>query len=249
MGKELNHDVSRETLEATPARALALLRAVGTSKAIRALLAAKGYSEADHQEGWSLLHRVSGLTDGGAEPGTDVAVRDALNELDNWDEDGFRLVRAALTRRHPAQAAFVLDGLAPATGAASVLSVEHLLDRLDALASSPDRQSTREADRAALATLEQRGLGAAERTRLRGLVRAAQAASPVDPADAASGEAAEKTYLADLGALRGWFVEWAELARVAVKRKDYLIRLGLAKRKAPTKPSGDPEPDAEPVSD
>lgn len=35
-------DVTRETLEATPARVLTFLRAAGTSKAIRALLAAKG---------------------------------------------------------------------------------------------------------------------------------------------------------------------------------------------------------------
>jgi hypothetical protein len=173
-----------------------------------------------------------------------------MNELDNWDEDGFRLVRAALTRKHPAQAEFVLSGLAPATGAGAVLSVKNLLDRLDALESSPDRQPTREADRAALATLEKRGLGAAERTRLRGLVQAAQAASPVDPTDAAGDEAAQTKYLAELTALRGWFVEWAELARVAVKRKDYLIRLGLAKRKAPAKAvGGDAEPDIEPIDD
>lgn len=179
---------------------------------------------------------------------TDVSVRDAMNELDNWHEDGFRLVRAALTRKHAAAAAFVLGGLAPATGAAAVLSVKNLLDRLDVLEGSPDRQATREADHAALATLERRGLGTAERKRLRGLVQKAQAASAVDPTDASADEAAKQSYLADLAALRAWFLEWADTARVAVKRKDYLIRLGLAKRKAPEKP-GDAEPDVEPVDD
>ncbi|MCU0687899.1 MAG: hypothetical protein MUF34_37585 [Polyangiaceae bacterium] len=126
---------------------------------------------------------------------------------------------------------------------------EAMNDRLDALASSPDRQPTREADRAALATLEARGLGAAERERLRGLVQRAESTPAVDPADAAGDEAAQKKYLADLSALRGWFVEWAKTARVAVKRKDYLIRLGLAKRKASAKAGGDTEPDVEPVDD
>jgi hypothetical protein len=249
MGKEQTLDVTRETLEATPARVLTFLRAAGTSKAIRALLTAKGYTPADHQEGWSLLHRVSGLAEATPDLDTDVAVRDAMNELDNWDEDGFRLVRAALTRKHAAPAAFVLNGLAPATGAAAVLSVKNLLDRLDALEGSPDRQATREADHAALATLERRGLGAAERKRLRGLVQKAQAASPVDPTDATADEAAKQNYLADLAALRAWFLEWADTARVAVKRKDYLIRLGLAKRKAPEKAGDEAEPDVEPVDD
>jgi hypothetical protein len=80
---------------------------------------------------------------------------------------------------------------------------EAMNDRLDALASSPDRQPTREADRAALATLEARGLGAAEREHLRGLVQRAESTSAVDPADAAGDEAAQKKYLADLSALRG----------------------------------------------
>jgi hypothetical protein len=201
-------------------------------------MGAKGYTDADHQEGWSLLHRVSGLTQDAPKADVDVAVRDAINELDNWDEDGYRLVRAALTRRHPAQAEFVLNGLGPATGAAAVLSVKNLLDRLDALESSSDRQPTREADRAALATLEARGLGAAERKRLRGLVQQAETVSPVNPADPAADEAAEKKYLADLAALRAWSIEWAEIARLVVKRKDYLIRLGLARRKAPSKARG-----------
>jgi hypothetical protein len=126
---------------------------------------------------------------------------------------------------------------------------KNLLDRLDALEGSPDRQATREADHAALATLERRGLGAAERTRLRGLVQKAQAAAAVDPTDATADEAAKQNYLADLAALRAWFLEWADTARVAVKRKDYLIRLGLAKRKAPEKAGDDAEPDVEPVDD
>lgn len=230
-------------------RVLTFLRAAGTSKGIRALLAAKGYADADHQEGWSLLHNVSGVTSEAPAFDTNVGVRDAITELDNWDEDGYRLVRASLSRKHPAQAEFVLRGLGPAEGAGAVLSVKNLLDRLDALESSLDRQPTREADRAALATLEARGLGAVERTRLRGLVKQAEGATAAGPADPAGDEVADKKYLADLLALRGWFVEWGELARVAVKRKDYLIRLGLAKRKAPSKAGGDAEPDIETIDD
>jgi hypothetical protein len=79
----------------------------------------------------------------------------------------------------------VLRALGPAEGAGAVLSVKNLLDRFDAFESSPDRQPTREVDRAALATLEARGLGAAERTRLRGLVKKAEGAAVTASADLA----------------------------------------------------------------
>ena len=41
-----------------------------------------------------------------------------------------------LKRRFPEQAEFVFRGLAPATGAAAVLSVATLLERIEALASA-----------------------------------------------------------------------------------------------------------------
>lgn len=48
-------------------------------------------------------------------------------------------------------------------------------------------------------------------------------------------------------ALRAWHEDWSEMAKVAVKRRDYLIRMGLAKRKsgknkpAPTDPNAPPK--------
>jgi len=35
-----------------------------------------------------------------------------------------------------------------------------------------------------------------------------------------------------VAALRAWYEEWSEIARATVTRRDYLIRLGLAKRKS-----------------
>ena len=116
--------VSRETLEDTPGRALSLLRAIGTSKLIRAAMADVGYETKDHQEGWELLHGVSGFAEDKPVEAVDSSVRDAILALDRWDEDGFRTVRATLTRRFPEQAAFVLDGIGPAEGPAAVLGVK-----------------------------------------------------------------------------------------------------------------------------
>ena len=40
----------------------------------------------------------------------------------------------------------------------------------------------------------------------------------------------EAEYVNKLTALRAWFEEWSGIARVAIKCRDYLIRLGLARR-------------------
>jgi len=231
--------VSRETLEETPARALAIVRAIGTSRPIHALMAAYGYTAEDHKEGWSLIHAVSGFSEDAPLQAVDVKVRDAIVALDKWDEDGFRLVRASLTRRHPEQAKFVLDGIGPSTGPAAVVGVKGLLERLDALEKGPARKNTRKADLAALATLAKRGIDAGERARLAMLVVVAESVGEApDPQDAEARVKRDGDYVEALTALRAWYEEWSETARVAVKRRDYLIRMGLAKRKASKKAKG-----------
>src|SRR5262249_17379625 len=99
-------------------------------------------------------------------------------------------------------------------------------------------------DHAALALLESRGLTRPERVRLAGLVTVAMSGN--------SGEAAmpedsdeEQQRINDLIALRSWYVEWAEMARAVLKRRDQLGRLGPARRK---KASKEAESQAPPVT-
>jgi len=219
--------VGRETLDGTPDRALALLRGIGTSAAIRGTLEAAGYSERDHREGWTLLHAASGFHAEAVVTQEDTSVRDAIREIDSWDESGFRIVRATLTRRYPDQAASVLRGLSASTGAAAVVGVATLLDRLDELEGSKDKT-----DRAALALLGERGIDAAKRKHLRGLVTRAHAAPKAPVVDASAVTEALEEHVHALAALRAWYEEWSEIARATVTRRDYLIRLGLAKRKS-----------------
>jgi hypothetical protein len=229
-------DVTRETLEDTPSRVLPFLRAVGTSVPIRSILRARGFTADEQKLGWTLLHAVSGFTDEAKAETVDVRVRDAINTLDAWDEDGFRIVRAAFTRLHPAQKEFVLAGIGPSVGAGAVTGVKALLGRLDALEKGPERKATRKEDQAALATLAARGIDAKERARLADLVHAAESATETEAPDESGRAAREAVYLKALGALRVWYVDWSEMARSVVKRRDYLIRLGLAKRKSAKKP-------------
>jgi hypothetical protein len=43
----------------------------------------------------------------------------------------------------------------------------------------------------------------------------------------------DEVYEQALLGLRNWYTEWAELARLVVKRRDHLIGLGLAERRSP----------------
>ena len=175
-------------------------------------MAARGYEREHHLQGWALLHNVSGYQDA-VIPEEDPSARNAIKALDDWDEDGFQIIAASLRHRFPEQAAFLLSGLSPATGAAAVLGVKTLLDRLDALSTATDRQSTRSKDEAALLVLAQRGIGEAERKHLRDLIATAESAPELSLPDAEAIARSEADYLKRLMALRAWFEEWSGIVR------------------------------------
>lgn len=233
---------SAAVLDETPGRALTFLRGIANNPIIHALLAQAGFDGDDYQQGWALLHEAAGYTPtSAAEPEKSPAVQ-AMQELDAWDEDGFRRVRAALDRLHPEQSAFVFaGGLAASIGPGAVLGVKTLLDRLDELEGGEGRKGTHKADQAALVTLNKRGVTKAERRRLRALVVAAQTLE--EPAPLPSAAPAKEQQEA-LHMLYLWFKDWSETARSVVKKRSHLITLGLAKRRSGQKAS---EPDT--VSD
>ena len=215
-------------LEETPARVIPFLRAVATRAEIRAAMMAAGYTDEEQAYGWKLLLIASGHIAPSLSVTDDEKARMAIAEVDSWDESGFRRIHAALKRLHPEQDAFVFSGLQTGQGASAVVSVALLLDRLDALESSPDREATRAADHAALATLEKRGIGPAERQRLRELVSLAQTVKPPVISEGVPGEAEREAALRDL---RAWYRDWSETARAVIVRRDHLILMGLAKRR------------------
>jgi len=230
----LKATVTRGTLDETPGRALKLLIGIGTSVQVRGAIEQRGFGEEDRREGWRLLEAAGDYRPpagvGAGAPEVDAAVRDAVVALDGWDEDGFRVIRATLERRYPEQAKMVFDGLAASTGASAVLGVSKLLQRLDALEKGKSKE-----DKAAMALLAKRGVTAAERKRLRDLVATAQSAAPAAEAAPPDGDEArtetEERHVAALVALRAWYEEWSAIARSAIKRRDRLIVLGLARRK------------------
>ena len=111
--------------------------------------------------------------------------------------------------------------------------VSLFLDRLASLANDPERKATRKADHAVLETVKERGVSDADLKRLRAAVKEAQ----TTPAPEVIAAAAPDGRLEALRALRAWYIDWAETARVVLTRRDHLIRVGLATRKRSQPPT------------
>jgi len=216
-------------------RAVQFLKGLNLSPQIHATLFSNGMTNDDVKEGWKLLHDVVGYEPVPRAPRADRPAADALRAIDAWDEPTFAKAGAALERRFPAQWELVFgDGLKPAQGTDSVITVIKFLDRLDALESSPTRKSSRKEDHAALALLATRGIDETARAEMRKLIQTAQKAPEV-PMTEDHSTALKATREDDAIALYRWYKEWSTTAHAVIKRRDQLLLLGLAKRKRAAK--------------
>ena len=143
-----------ETLNEAPADATRLLGAIGAEPSIRTSLHLAGMQDEDIIEGRNLL--LACLAAPSASPivtetEASRSQREAVVELDEWDEPNFARYQAALVRRFPAQARFVFDKLSAARGIDAVRGVATFKARVEALrdGSDPNRTATRKADRKA----------------------------------------------------------------------------------------------------
>ena len=227
---------SDSVLDDMPARGLKLLGAISSNPYIRAALARRGYTDATHEHGWSLVLKAAGYRRPVAEALARPEAAAAIAELDAWDDPNFRVARGALVLL-PEQLDFLFQDLEAQKGAAAVASVATFLDRADELETSKDRKTTRKADLAALEKLAERGIGKPERDRLRKLLAVATASpgdaslSPKAPAETEKETARSAEQREAKIALWAFWTEWSEVAKADIKRRDHLIQLGLAKRK------------------
>lgn len=244
---------SDEVLEETPSRVTRFISGIGGNAVIRTLMERGGMTDADIEEGTRLLTACLALPPTETRPLDSASAqrqRQAVAALDAWDEPNFARYKAALDRRFPTVGERMFRDLTAADGVAAVQGVATFLLRVDGCehvargdreAVSPDvgmaagifRDVPRDTCREAIELLARRGLDAEERQRLAGLVRVALGSTetielhtPAEPLRLERRRAAQR-------ALRGWFEEWTTTARAVLSRRDHLIRLGLAKRKAP----------------
>lgn len=225
------HDVSLETLESYAPRAQKFGRGVGTSKNIRGLLYKYGYTQAIHRRVFDLIKIAYDIPLFADTDVFDTKTIEAIAFCDSHDELLFTMIDASLAPRMPEQATFLTQGLRPSTGMNSVVVTSMIVDRMNKMESGPERKATRKEDQAALELLATRGITPELRQKLAEAVKVATSAAREESDDAAMAAADEK-YVRALGEIKAWYEEWSRVARTVVKRRDHLILLGLAQRKA-----------------
>jgi len=226
-------DFTDETLEQTPDDAVHFLNAIGAVSEIRAVLAHQGMTDEDIIEGRNLLLACLAAPIAATKSDTEDAreQRAATVELDQWDEPNFARYQAALVRHYPDAEAYVFANIAASTGASAVQGVATFLARVAALdtGSDPSRSASKKEDKRAVALLARRGLDETERKRLQKLVNIAL--GPTQATDLAIEPVQNIERRDNLLKLKLWYNEWATVAHATIKKKAYLIRLGIASRK------------------
>ena len=220
-------DVHPNTLKLAPARLFVFLQGAA-DPATRALLAPFGWSEQRQEEAWSLLNELRIATVAPA-PAPDP-VAEAIAACEAWQGTGLVRARAMLQIAHPEQAAFLFHDFVAGKGIAAVFNVETFLDRRQVLASGAARKASRKADHEALAVMEEIGIDKDVVKELEDLVTTVQTAAPA-PAPPVVGTGIDRDEV--LRRIYVWVTAWSDMARTVVTRRDQLIRLGLAKRRAP----------------
>jgi hypothetical protein len=218
-------DVTETTLKSAPQRALLFIEGAGDPN-ISALLATVGWTKADIEQAFALIADIH-IQRVAAPLPKNVAL-ESVTACEAWQAGPLVRTRAKLQLSFPEQAAFLFDDFVPGTGMDAVLNIATFLGRRLALQNDPARKATRKADHDALALIEKTGVTKDEIKRLGALVDSSHTvvALPEDDGFQAKRlDALRKVY--------AWLLSWTDIARTVVTRRDHLIRLGLAKRRAP----------------
>lgn len=227
--------MARLTIGQKAERVILLLLGLRKNK-VAAALVAHGFSDADLEEGFKLLRRVTRTRLGvieqiaAAEPGLVTAI-------DDWENKWFPIADATLKRHHPAAHAWLFRNLAQTQGPAVLVSVGTFVERWENLSKSKDKGGPDEGGDDAKKLLAKRGLTKAVIDEAKDLlVRAGKVesaveaeASPLDDEDFAKAEA-------DLWA---WYLEWSAIAQIAIKNRRLLRELGF--RRSAGKGKGEAE--------
>jgi hypothetical protein len=184
---------------------------------IASALVAYGFDEADMNEGWALLKalgqsKLELLPD--EPPGGDT-----LQALDAWENRWFPIARATLTHRYPEVHAKMFLNLTQTEGNEVAISVHALVSRYDAL-DDIGAQGTE-----AKELLKKRGLTPAVVDEARALLDSLGKIERVAPTPSAEQMKVELNRAE--AALWNWYLEWSQVARVAIKQRVLLRQLGF----------------------
>jgi hypothetical protein len=186
---------------------------------VLATLAGYGFTEADRDEGWSLLYAIGQ----GGPPvvpieGPNVSV---LVQIDAWENRWFPIVDASLRRHFPAVRKLFFRNLSQTEGLEVIMSVGSFVERFEAL-SEPAGPYGAEGPKAA-ELLSRRGLTSAV-AEAKALLDSLE---KVDTRVRSTWDVQQRRLFAAESVLWAWYLEWSRVARVAIKERALLRQLGF----------------------
>lgn len=212
------------TLGDKATRVLKMLMGMRNAR-IAAAMAAHGLTESDLREGWSLLRGVSREKLDVVSPPGDV---DLIDKIDAWENRWFPIVSATLERRFPAVHAQFFNKLSQTSGPAVAVSVGTFLARYDEMATGAGSYGAEGV--AAEAILEARGLTAGVLDDARAMLAKVSSIESRPGVTTMEEDAAELAKAEQR--LWDWYLEWSQIARVAVTQRPLLKQMGFRSTRA-----------------
>lgn len=216
------------TAEQALVRALVFLRAASSDPGVRAALTTTGFGARDVDEGWALLRAAcSSPAPAPPAPERPTDVLDATRALEIFTRTMLPRARAVTRRFHPTYEAFLFATRGGRGASITIAAV--FVERCDELRSSPTRRKFRKRDAEVLAALASRGVTAAVLEDARRNVAIATGGMPRPEPRAP--KSLPRASRAALDALHAWVRDWSDCARTVITRRDWLIRLGIGRRR------------------
>lgn len=225
-------DITERRIEVSLTRAASLFKTLARNPVVRGELLARGLTDAELERGWSLYSALLGFRNGRAAHAvtvTSAEAAQALHAIDAWGATALSAARAVLAHRYPRVERFLFAELSSTKKVPSLVEVERFLERANLLREGSVLGVELEEGRGALELLAARQiLNEAKETELRQLIAVAKSGMRGDlrQPEALTAEREQQAI-----AFLNWLREWREVARVAIKRRDYLASLGLTERR------------------
>ncbi len=228
-------EITERRIELSLNRAASFFKTVARNPVVRGELLSRGLTDAELERGWSMYGALLGFRNGRAVHAvsavSETEAARALNAIDAWDAPAFSAAKAVLANRYPKVERFLFEDLVASTGPASVAGVERFLERVAMLRAGKAAGLSAEESKGAMELLGARKiLDEIQESELRRLISVAKSGARPSEFRAPDAIAPEREKQA-IEFLR-WLHEWREVARTAIKRRDYLISLGLAQRRS-----------------
>jgi hypothetical protein len=198
---------------------------------VAAAMTAHGFGDADLEEGWTLLKHLSRDKLGFFKPQTS----NLIDEIDAWENKWFPIASATLERRFPVLAEKLFANLPQSTRPAVIVGVQTFVERFDEMVAGGGSYGTEGA--AAVAVLAARGLTAAVVDEARALLDTARRIET--HAAVATMEQDQQQLAKAEEALWAWYLEWSQIARIAITQRGLLRQMGFIQGQASGK--GDEE--------